>query len=784
MRTLHRFAAELAVWLLPLIVVAEYVGTTFGNTVAATIALYALFLAILWIAPPEPADATPRFVWFARAFGLLCLVVGAVGMQQALAPVLDPVHNPAPNLANPRVRELYLYLPTLFAYPLAFSFRLFRGRSSGRDYERLGIFIALGLLAHMVGKLRVQGLPVLPYGHAGLAAALVTAEITLIAVAFVPRVPSIVRLGAVLGAGLGLRYVGLSTWQLDPATRDMLPLVKSAQDALLAGHAPYALHQMQFHSVVPLTYLPGMWLSYGLPRLFGGDLRILGLIADAAVVGGLYWAASGVTERFRARAQGIALGFGAVWLFSPSLHWNGIYAEPHAWWLWLALLLAAALRRRWWLAAAALGVALATRHFAIVVAPFVLLAMLRDLGWRAALPRVAVTGVVTAALYLPFVLADPESFWFGTYRWLVEYGPVHQSWFWEKFGFSGPLYQAHLAEWIPRAQAVAALPFFVVALFLRGRRRLIAPLGSAYVLFVMFNGIIWDSFYLGCALFAAFAAAGGHEQRSNRAPAPGIFWLGAAGTAAAAVAAGILVVTLVRAESRAGASAARALLDQNIAQGDVLVERSDWDVAFVRGEPLMAGRTPALMARDVFDARLGVSGAFGQRRAWFAFRVDRDKREQSALGIAGRRFEDHVFGRYRVFGLEPLQSVNRLSASPSGAPVRPCRIGGEMRPLLATLPTRRAPIALNWSGALLARSLVVVAGAEDSGMVWGHEPVTVALAIDGRAAGGLDVPNLPGLHFFAVDTAALSGAHDVALTITTRDETGRGFCVDGWMLGG
>jgi hypothetical protein len=184
--------------------------------------------------------------------------------------------------------------------------------------------------------------------------------------------------------------------------------------------------------------------------------------------------AHGVDTRHRDVARGLALSFVATWLFSPSVHWNGIYAEPHAWWLVLAVVLAATLRQRFWLAAAALGVALATRHFAIVVAPFVAVAMIRSIGLRAALPRLGLTGAVAALLLVPFVLRDPESFWFGTYRWLVEYGPVHQSWFWFKFGFSGPLYKANLAEWMPRAQAAIVIVMLGIALSC-GVRAPIAP---------------------------------------------------------------------------------------------------------------------------------------------------------------------------------------------------------------------------------------------------------------------------------------------------------------------
>lgn len=113
-----------------------------------------------------------------------------------------------------------------------------RGRGSGRDVERLGLLIALVLLVHQAGKLRVQGLPVLPYGRPDLDTLTLSAGLVLGALLFVPRVPPFIRMLALLGAGLGLRYVGLDTWKMNPSTRDMLPLVKSARPRSSAGPTP------------------------------------------------------------------------------------------------------------------------------------------------------------------------------------------------------------------------------------------------------------------------------------------------------------------------------------------------------------------------------------------------------------------------------------------------------------------------------------------------------------------------------------------------------------------
>lgn len=783
----RRFLAELFAWLLPLAVVAEYVGTTFGDTVAATSALLVLFVGVLWISPPEALSGweAPRWlVWLGRALGVAAIAGGLWLMAPWLLPLLDPKHHPLPPIGNQRQRELFIYAPVLAAYPVAFGGRLVRGRASGRDLERLGLLIGLVLLIHQMGQLRVQFLPVLPYGRPGLDTVTLTAALVLLALLLVPRVPPFLRMLALLGVGLGLRYVGLETWKLDPSTRDMLPLVKSAQDAFLSGANPYGLHQMQRGSVVPLTYLPGMWLLWGLPRFLGAaDFRLMGLVADAAVVLGLFWAASGVASAHRERAQGAAVGFAAVWLMSPSMAWNGIYAEPHAWWLVLALVLAFTARKRWWLAAVALGVAMATRHFAIVVAPFVVVAMLRELGLRRALPKIALAGSIAAVLLVPFVWRNPDAFWFGTFRWLVEYGPVHEGWFWEKFGFAGPLYKADKTEWMPRAQLVVALLMLVVALFVRGRRRFLAPAGTAYVLFIMFNGIIWDSFYLGCSLFAAFAAAGGYtlaEEPRLRPSPPSrrAFQVALAGLALAVASVAYLGFTFWISRSDTGRELVKQHLAQKLAPDDALVDRADWQLAFVNAKPVLDA-PPTSVAREPLDPLLGPHGALGHPRAWFVLRSGRESALYRELHALGTAIEDRRIGHYRLLGIENLGVSTLLPSSPP----RPCRLGGTSRAMPWHSPARGAPATATFRGPL-GKKLVLVGGFEDGGVVWGRKPARAEVRLGGRPLGALRLGNLPGTQLAVIDTSRVEpGEREVELSLHTRDPSARTVCLDLWVLG-
>ncbi len=824
---IRRFAAEAFAWLPALVVVLELVGTTFGNTLRASSGLLVLFLGILWLVPEQlpPRDAVkPRPRW-ARVTGIVAgavaLLAGisaaAVGVLRVLDPRRIPITDLPPFL---RDREGFLLLPLLAAWPLALAPRLIRGRREGRDHERVGLFVALVFLALLAQKYRNQGLFVLPYGKPWLDTLLVVLAVVLGLLAVVPKVPPLARFAVIVVLGVTLRWVSLTTWQIDPAVRDMLPLVKSAQDAFFGGHNPYAFHQMQRGSVVPLTYLPGMWLSWGIPRLAGLDFRVWGIVADVLVAVGLWWAAGRAEGRDRALGQGVASGFAAAWFFSPSLMWNGVYAEPHAWWAVLAVLLAATLRRSWWLAAAALGVAIATRHFALVLMPFVTVAMIRDVGWRAAIPRVAVAGGVAAVLLVPFVARDPDTFWFGTFRWLVEYGPVHQSWFWEKYGFSGPLYKAHATEWMPRAQAAIVVLMALVATRVRGPRSFIAPAGTAYVVFVMFNGIIWDSFYLGASLLAAFAAAGGappgpHAVPLIAAPSRRTLAIGGAVLGLAALAGGWLMWSLHRATSERGRAEARAHVQNGLAAGQALVDLSSFRLAFVRGKPLLPGSTPARVGQSLFDRSLGFAGVFGFDRATVVLRHARDEAAIEELLAAGVREDEQTFGRYRVASATGLRVGKRLSSEPFeaslspsvGAPAQPltqgtpgnfasesitfvqahakaCRIEGTMRPMVFAHPASGAELHVAWPAVELGRSLVVVGGIEEPAVLWGRAPVDVRVRVDDQERGQLHLKNLPYEYLTVVDTSSLgTGTHRVELTLTTADDNQRLSCVDGYVLG-
>ncbi|MFW6331378.1 MAG: hypothetical protein ACOC3J_06600, partial [Gemmatimonadota bacterium] len=278
---------------------------------------------------------------------------------------------------------------------------------------------------------------------------------------------------------------------------------------------------------------------------------------------------------------------------------------------------------------------------------------------------------MAAALLVPFVAWNSDSFWFGVFRWLREYGPEHQSWFYAKIGFAGPLYEHGHEGWLPYLQSLAVgLPVLgaLLAMAPRDNRSFFGFAGSAYVLFIMFNGLIWQSFYLGAFLFVAFVAASAARGPKDRpARIEGAAWRFGAFVFAAAVGVGAwMFVTLVEAERPAGLEETREYLEDELEEGDLLVDQSDWDVAFVDGAQIFADEEHPegvrivrnLLGEDSLSPEKLASGSDAPRRLWLVSRGLEHLDDPDQFRRLGRVEADRNFGDMRVIG---------VSLEPSGA---------------------------------------------------------------------------------------------------------------------
>jgi hypothetical protein len=693
-------------------------------------------------------------------------------------------------------------------------------RGSATWWIRAAALIAGGLLLLLLSSREYQHMVLYPVRGAFLWVAVGAAGIGLLLLLIRPPRPlySIVVLAM---AGLAIRACGMAQWEIDPVRRDMLPLVLSAIDAFLSGESPYQLHQMQVGSQVPLTYPPGLWLAHLPAHVLGLDIRWTGWLADGLILGAL-----GVTAaRLRASFGPVFLGL-AVYLFLPDTHWNGIYAEPHADWAILAWLAAAALLRKPLATGALLGVALTTRPFNLVLLPFLAIWLFRAHGLRTAWRSLVVAGLIAAALYLPFVLWDPDAFYAGTVRWLLGYGEAHHTWFYGMLSFSGPLYESDLASWLAPLQGISLAVLIGLAVWkLKTTRGLLACWTLAYALFVAFNSIVWMSFWIGVCLLAIawVAAAGSPAAEPDRVgPSRSLKWLVVelVGSAVVVGAAAVLIWLLSAHFSEDGRDRVRQQIADNAVAGDLVLDRSGYRVSFMR-EPWLFDRgqlaAGVKLAADPFTAvlpRRGLVEPLAHEKVWVVERFGLFAEHapvylgQSRAG-AYEAVEDRRVGRYRLVQLERKVGASadklselfdrlEVSAESRGialnvgleggawrfdgrrkwerVSVTPCRIDRARRAMLWAHPLRdgmlsiRLPLEEGTGGGL------VYGGLTDKAPRWGHGPVDMSVRAYSEPIADLRFPNAPGLRGASFEIP--DSATELTFEISAADVGRRHFCFD------
>ena len=792
-RSVFGSLGRLALWLMPLTVIYEWVGGTFVKSMFERVLYLGLFLALFWLSelpavtPARRPEARP---WLRRLLAAGLLAVGVLALGTAVGWLVLPRFGQAP-LTPPAFlssETRRLLLPLLAAWPLALGSSLLREAELGpRSYERLGSFLGLGFLVHLASDVHVQALPVLTGRAAPWLLAL--AALVLLVLALVPRDTFVQRLSALVVLGLALRVMGILSWQIDPGVRDMLALVHSAQDRFAAGNNPYALYAMQQGSELPLTYFPGLWLGYGLPRIVGLDLRFMGTLAEGALFALFALLARKRPAPQRAWAEAFVSCFAALWLFSPSVQWNAIYAEPTLWWALLGGLLALAFSGRFAAAAGALGYAVATRHFAIVLAPFVLLYFVRTRGLRGALPYLAIAGGVAALLLTPFVVADPEIFWFGTFRWLREYGPAHLSWFFDRFGFMQPFAEHDALDVLPLVQAGLVAACLLGALFAR-RERIASFAATACLLFIMFNVLLWDSFLLDGAIAAAAviltrvptgeppAAVTPAEPVSRR-----VFRLSLAALALTSLAGSYLAYTLLRTLHPAGRTAARAYMIGAVAPGDFVIDRSDRRIAFVAGSWLLRREeVPAPIGGELYDGAWGGRSAMtSPGRAWLVTQSGRDRALRDSFAVLGFASPARYFDGYQVQAVTPHKALTaEPSVLPAGAGMRPCQVGWANQEMLGVLVRAGEPLSLTFVRPTQPAERADVAlaiGFPNGDTVWPRQAVHTRLTTAKRDA-DFTVENLGGMQWHAWSDHDLSDEGPVRLELRTDDPLPRQVCLE------
>jgi len=313
----------------------------------------------------------------------------------------------------------------------------------------------------------------------------------------------IVALFCFLVAGTALRIIGIMQWEIDPAHRDMIPLIHYANLSFLHGNNPYRLYWCGHD--LPLTYFPVLWLSY-LPAVIADipprTISVLLSIASTIVI--YLW--KGKNEKL----LDLVLYFCAIWFFQMEGMWVAMFAESPPFWLLTFLFLLAFRHGKKFYSALLLGLMLASRHFSLLIFPYALLYLLYEKkdGKNFDLknifyPLMAVT--LAAVIILPFLVKNATGFWYGTLHWLGNFGTTHKNWWEHEVSLAPVFYSRGKEKILPLIQAGGFISIFILFFLLWKNQKfntqfLITKhwifLTMSYFFFLLFNTLVWRHLYL------------------------------------------------------------------------------------------------------------------------------------------------------------------------------------------------------------------------------------------------------------------------------------------------
>lgn len=259
----------------------------------------------------------------------------------------------------------------------------------------------------------------------------------------------LVFFGLVLVYGTVMRLRYMNAFPVFSGLADMLPLIVKASERFLAGQQPYVeLYSMPY--IVPLPYLPVMWLSYVPAVALGVDIRMVNLLCEAGIV---LLFLSLVFPLRRQQETNVAVGYAAFLFMLPTSLFYDSFTSHQVTWFWFLLALRVLLARRILLSGIAFGITLAASQMALVGIPIIGVYIWRAFGFKKIIGWGLAAFVVAALFVVPFALWNPRQFyeyvvlffsdlelateqWTRDQRWLFILGFTAEAW---RMGFQGVL---------------------------------------------------------------------------------------------------------------------------------------------------------------------------------------------------------------------------------------------------------------------------------------------------------------------------------------------------------
>jgi hypothetical protein len=305
--------------------------------------------------------------------------------------------------------------------------------------------------------------------------------------------------GLLVIATLLPRLYWMHRYPVDAQYGDMLPLIQLAGEKFLSGAYPYTGYELPWP--LPLTFFPGLWMSYLPALMLGSDLRWIGL---CGTLGCIILMGKNIHSR---AGLGVLVAFALL----PVFHFFTVNGHTQSFWFMLCGFGYCFVQGMPLRAAFFLGLALATRQTALVLFPFAMLGWWRELGsgkaWR---PGVLCAGL-TGLICLPFFLINPDAFLFEPLRHYQELARSYQegagdpAYLLETFGFANLAHLGGFSQWLAPARLMVWIFGLAGCLyFARTPRDHIRWMAVTALCFTLFTPIPWIYAYFPYWLLAYF----------------------------------------------------------------------------------------------------------------------------------------------------------------------------------------------------------------------------------------------------------------------------------------
>lgn len=283
--------------------------------------------------------------------------------------------------------------------------------------------------------------------------------------------------------------MSIAYFPLHPERSDMLPLIEAAGRRFLDGESPYSLYSLPH--TLPLTYLPGMWLSYVPAVIADIDLRLINLFCIVLSMILIYRSA----EK-NCRENTILLL--AIFLLNPWFQFRheiylGVYILP------LVVTCCLLIRNKPLLSSVFFSWTMSVYQLSWIIYPLFLIYVKRNYGMVYVVRSLLITLLMAAFVIFPFFLWSPEHFVRGIF--------LHWK---DAMSLEAPNFTFWILKIVPLNSLVLVQGILLLVIFSMALKKMKGLTGYfqwctfTLFLFITTNKLIWHYFFFILFLYMIF----------------------------------------------------------------------------------------------------------------------------------------------------------------------------------------------------------------------------------------------------------------------------------------